>query len=161
MIKTLALFSLLLFDVFSRIVFAMDHPELKAFPPAQQDQQRFVIVLPHKERGEDQSYKVEIIPGKVAMTDGVNLTRLSARIEKKPLKGWGYNYYEIMGDGKMMSTLMGVPPGQKPVQKFVKGQPIIIPYNSRLPTVIYAPKGFQLKYRIWNAPEQFNPANPG
>ena len=34
---------------------AADHPQLKAFPAAKEGQERYVITLPHKERGEDES----------------------------------------------------------------------------------------------------------
>ena len=62
-----------------------DHPELKAFPAAKEGMQRFVIVLPHKERGTEDAFKVEIIPGKTMLTDGVNLVRLGTTIEPRTL----------------------------------------------------------------------------
>ena len=64
----------------SASAFAADHPELKAFPAAKEGMQRFVIVLPHKERGEDESFRVEIIVGKQMLTDGVNQVRLGSAI---------------------------------------------------------------------------------
>ena len=57
-------------------VLGAEHPELKAFPEAKEGMERFVIVLPHKERGEEDAFKVELIPGKTMPTDGVNLMRL-------------------------------------------------------------------------------------
>ena len=68
---------------------------LKAFPQAGDGMTRFVIMLPHKERGEDQNFKVEIYVGKEMETDGVNTYRLGGKIEAKPLKGWGFTYYEV------------------------------------------------------------------
>ncbi|MEI6399586.1 MAG: ecotin family protein, partial [Pseudomonadota bacterium] len=73
-----------------------DHPELKAFPPAKDKMERFVIVLPHKERGEEDDFKVELIAGKMMPTDGVNLVHLGVSIEPRDLKGWGYTYYNVV-----------------------------------------------------------------
>ena len=135
-------------------VFAAAHSELKAFPEAQEGMERLVIVLPHKERGEEDAFKVELIPGKKMMTDGVNLMRLGTTIAPKPLKGWGYTYYEVTGSDVAMSTRMAVPEGGKKVEKFVAGSPLFIRYNSRLPIVIYVPRGYSVQYRIWKAGEE-------
>ncbi|BCS97730.1 ecotin [Desulfoluna limicola] len=113
--------------------------------------ERFVIVLPEKARGEDEGFMVELIAGKMMMTDGVNLMRLGSVIEPRPLKGWGYTYYEVTGTSQAMSTLMAPPEGAPMVEAFVSGKPLKVRYNSRLPIVVYAPKGFEIKYRIWKA----------
>ena len=138
-----------------------DHPELKPFPKAEKGRERFVIVLPEKKRGEDAGFKVELIPGKTMMTDGVNRHWLGASLEPKNLKGWGYTYYEIKGGGPVFSTRIGVPQGQPQVEEFVRGKPLVIRYNSRLPIVIFAPKGFEIKYRIWAASEKIEAAKKG
>ena len=137
------------------------HPELKAFPPAKEGMERFVIVLPHKERGEEDSFKVEIIAGKEMLTDGVNLVRLANTIEARPLKGWGYTYYEVTGSSETMSTLMAPPEGAPKVKKFVTASPLQIPYNSRIPIVVYAPKGYEIRYRIWEASGKTEKAENG
>ena len=141
--------------------FGADHPELTPFPQAKKGMARFVIVLPEKKRGEDAGFKVELIPGKTMMTDGVNSYFMGASLEPKNLQGWGYTYYEIKGGGAVGSTLIGVPPGQPQVEEFVQGKPLLIRYNSRLPIVIYAPKGFEIKYRIWSASEKLRLADKG
>ena len=94
---------------------AAEHPELKPFPVAGEGQERYVIVLPHKERGEEGSFKVELVVGKLMMTDGVNRVSLGGSIEAKPLKGWGYTYYQVDKIGPEISTRMAPPPGAKPV----------------------------------------------
>ena len=142
-------------------ILAAEHPELKAFPAAKEGMERFVIVLPHKERGEEDAFKVEIVPGKTMLTDGVNLVRLAATIEAQPLQGWGYTYYEVTGRDLTASTLIAVPPGTPQVKKFVSGTPLLIRYNSRLPVVIYAPKGYEIRYRIWQAPKTTEAAEKG
>jgi ecotin len=140
---------------------APQHPELKAYPPAEEGMERFVIVLPHKERGEEDAFKVELVAGKVMETDGVNLMRLDAKIETKVVSGWGYSYYEVAASDKVMSTLMAPPPGQPRVKKFVAGDPLLIRYNSRLPVVVYAPKGYEIRYRVWSAPPESKKAKQG
>ena len=135
--------------------------ELEAFPAAKTGSSRYVIVLPEKNRDEEQAFKVELVPGKTMMTDGVNQVRLGAAIEARTLQGWGYTYYEVEGSGEMMSTLMAVPEGTPRKETFVAGEPLIIRYNSRLPVVVYAPDDFEVHFRIWQAPEVLEIANPG
>lgn len=124
-------------------------------------QERYVIALPHKEWGEENSFNVEIIVGKMMMTDGVNTVRLGGMIETKPLKGWGYTYYEVEKVGPGMSTKMAPRPGAKPVEEFVTMPPLQIRYNSRLPVVVYVPKGCEVRYRIWSAPEKLEKVEQG
>ena len=149
--KLLPGFLIIALSLLSLQSIAATHPELKAFPEAKEGMERFVIALPHKERGEDNQFKVELIPGKEMLTDGVNLVRLGVEMVAHPLKGWGYTYYEINGKGETMSTLMAVPDADIKIKQFVKGRSITINYNSRLPIVIYAAKGYQVRYRIWEA----------
>lgn len=131
-----------------------EHPELKAFPPAGEGMARFVIVLPEKGEAEIRDYRVELIAGRTMETDGVNTYRLTSRIEERDLEGWGYTYYEVTGPGHAASTMMAVPEGAEPVERFVSGPPLLVRYNSRLPLVVYAPPGYELRYRIWEAGEE-------
>lgn len=144
-------------------VMSADHPQLKAFPAAKDKMERLVIVLPHKERGEDNNFQVELIVGKMMETDGVNHLGLGASIKERDLKGWGYKYYDVIGSSQTITTLIGVQPGTPKVTKFVTGPSLKIPYNSRLPIVIYLPEGegYEVRYRIWSAAEEFKPAEKG
>lgn len=137
--------------ILSAGAFGAEHSELKAFPDADEGMERLVIVLPHKERGEEDGFKVELTPGKTMLTDGVNLMRLGSTIAPSPLKGWGYTYYEVTGSDVAMSTMMAAPEGGQKIERFVPGTPLLIPYNSRLPIVVYVPKGYEIRYRIWSA----------
>ncbi len=134
---------------------------LKAFPPAKEDMVRHIIMLPHKDRGEDQNFRVEIFVGREMLTDGVNEVGLGGKIESKPLQGWGFTYYEVKKFGPAFSTLIGVPPGTPKVKKFVKIPSITIPYNSRVPLVVYVPKDGEVRYRIWQASETIEKAKRG
>ncbi|MDP6337606.1 MAG: ecotin family protein, partial [Verrucomicrobiota bacterium] len=53
--------------------------------------------------------------------------------------------------GPVASSLIGVPPGTPSVHKFVQGPSKLIRYNSRIPIVVYVPKGAEVRYRIWSA----------
>lgn len=141
--------------------FCAEHPELKAFPAATEGMERFVIVLPHKERGEEDAFQVELIVGKEMLTDGVNLVRLANTIEARPLEGWGYTYYEVTGSSETVSTRMAPPEGAPQVKTFVTAAPLQIAYNSRLPIVVYAPAGYEVRYRIWEATKVIKKADKG
>lgn len=135
--------------------------ELRAFHPPPDGMQRFVILLPHRERGEEDAFAVELVAGREMLTDGVNLVRLAGAVEARPLEGWGYTYYEVTGGGQTVSTMMAPPPGATAVKRFVQVTPLRINYNSRLPIVVYAPHGYEVRYRIWQAPETFAAAESG
>jgi ecotin len=48
---------------------------------------------------------------------------------------------------------------QAPITQFVTAAPLLIRYNSRLPIVVYAPLGYEVKYRIWSALETLENAS--
>ncbi len=146
---------------FGGSAFGDEHPELKAFSRAQEGMQRFVIVLPHKERGEEDGFKVELTVGKEMLTDGVNQVRLGNAIEPRTLEGWGYTYYEVTGTSETISTLMAPPEGAPKRKTFVTAAPLHVRYNSRLPIVVYVPSGYEVRYRIWSASETTHKADEG
>ena len=143
--------AILLAAFVSSPVGAEEHKYLKAFPAAAEGMVRYVINLPEKERGVDSGFQVELIVGKQMLTDGVNRVRLSGEIQAKPLKGWGFTYYEVPKFGPAATTLIGVRPGTPQVKKFVTIPSKQIAYNSRVPVVVYVPKGAEVQYRIWKA----------
>ena len=81
----------------------------------------------------------------------MNLMRLGSSITSRSLKGWGYTFYEVTGSDVAMSTMMAAPEGGQKIERFVSGTPLLTPYNSRLPIVVYVPKGYEVRYRIWSA----------
>ncbi|MBU1137929.1 MAG: hypothetical protein KKA76_03020 [Proteobacteria bacterium] len=151
--NTLALLLIVGLGIPAALAFGAAHPELKHFPAPKEGMERFVIVLEQHEQDKEDSCKVEIIAGKEMLTDGVNLVRLGTTIEPHTLNGWGYTYYEVTGSSGTMSTMMAPPEGAAMVKKFVTTAPLHVPYNSRLPIVIYVPKGYEVQYRIWKASE--------
>ena len=155
------LIQLLLLALIHTSVYATEKTPLQAFPEAQADMLRYVIELPEKDRAEEQNYQVELYVGAEMETDGVNRAMLSGNIEARPLKGWGYTYYEVTGQIMTLSTLMGVAPDQPKVVQFVHTAPLLVRYNSRLPIVVYVPAGHEVRYRIWSAPDTLQPAKEG
>jgi ecotin len=132
----------------------------KAYPAAEKGMNRFVLHLP--KLADESAAKVELIVGKEQETDGVNIVHLGGNIVESDVEGWGYPRYDVtIGPG--MSTLIGVPPGQATVKKFVTlaGNPYLIRYNSKLPVVVYVPEGYELRYRIWTAGEETKSAGKG
>ena len=136
-------------------------PALPAFPAAKAGMERFVIVLPQKERGKEQDLKVELTVGKDMLTDGVNLVRLVNTIEARQLEGWGYTYYEVAGSDETVSTRMAPPAGAPMVKTFVTAAPLYVSYNSRLPIVVYVPTGYVVRYRLWHASKSTRQAVKG
>lgn len=130
---------------------------LDAFPAARADMYRAVIQLPDKSREQEGNFRVELIAGKLTLTDGVNLIQLNAGITAHNIKGWGYTYYEVEQGTATLSTMMAVPDDAPQIEQFVSGPPVMIRYNSRLPVVVYLPIEYELRYRIWQAPAQFLP----
>ena len=127
---------------------------LDAFPLAQKGMERFVIVLPQHDNGQEEKLKVEIIVGREILTDGVNRQRLGNSIEPRSLKGWGYTYYEVSGSSEVISTLMAAPEAAEKVKTFVSAPSLFVRYNSRLPIVVYAPAGYEVRYRFWQVGEE-------
>ena len=132
--------------------------DLKAFPEVKSGMSRFVISLSTKERDEEERFMVEIIAGKNILTDGVNQVRLGNTIETHVVKGYGHSYYEVTGSTLALSTRMAVPAGSVKVQEFVKAPSIKVNYNSRLPIVVFAPNGYEVRYQIWEASGQVHQA---
>lgn len=135
----------------------VSHPELKPYPQKLEELERRVIVLPKLE--DETLYKVELIPGKTVRVDGINSYFIGLSLKAEVLKGWGYSYYTVEGNGAVGSTRMGGRPNLR--DEFVKGKSMIIRYNSKLPVVIYVPKGTEIKYRIWKAGKELSDAKKG
>lgn len=124
--------------------------QLKAYPQAAKGMTRYVIDLPNKDRNVEGNYGVELIVGRTMKTDGTNLVHLTGEIKTQTINGWGYNYYEVTGDPKPVSTLMAPIAGRQR-DEFVSLPSLKVAYNSRLPVVVYVPVGYEVHYRLWSA----------
>ena len=122
---------------------------------------RFVAHLPKLE--DEQAFKVEIIVGKTVEVDAANRHFFGGRIESENIQGWGYTRYIVRKLGPMAGTRRGSVGGIKKEERFVKiaGAPFLIRYNSRLPVVVYAPEGAEVKFRVWSAGERTHEMEEG
>lgn len=141
--------SVLLFLLAVPVTHAADN--MKAFPPAEPGMVRFVLDVPKQD--DESALKVELIVGKTVQTDEQNRHFFGGMIETEMIKGWGFPRYIVRKLGPMAGTLMAVDPNAPKVSRFVTlgGEPYLVRYNSRLPTVVYAPEGVEVRYRIWAA----------
>ena len=147
--KTVYSIAVLLFLTAMPSVPAADN--MKAFPPAEAGMVRHVLQLPKQE--DEAAFKVELIAGKTVQVDEGNRYFFGGKIEAENIKGWGFTRYMVSKLGPMAGTLMAVDPNAPKVNRFIAmgGEPYIIRYNSRLPVVVYAPEGVEVRYRIWSA----------
>jgi ecotin len=124
---------------------------MKAFPPAEEGMVRYVLKLPRQ--ADESAFKMELIVGRMVQVDELNRYFFGGKIEMETIKGWGFPLYRVKKLGPMAGTLMAVDPNAPKVDRFVTlgVDPYIIPYNSRLPIVVYVPEGAEVRYRIWTA----------
>ncbi len=135
--------------------------DMKAFPPAEEGQVRYVIPL--AEKANERNFKVELVIGKKVMIDSQNHYFFSGQIQPQMIQGWGYTRYVLADLGPMAGTLMAVNDQAEKVERFIPllGEPYLVRYNSRLPIVVYAPEDAEVSYRIWSASDELNEIDPG
>ena len=124
---------------------------MKAFPPPAEGMVRHVLQLPKQE--DESAFKLELLVGKTVRIDKANRYFFGGKIEEETIKGWGFTRYMVTSLGPMAGTLMAVDPNAPRADRFITlgGGPFLIRYNSRLPVVVYAPDGVEIRYRIWSA----------
>jgi ecotin len=157
--KTLYSLAILLF--FSAMVSAQATENIKAFPPAGEGMVRHVLQLPKQD--DESAYKVELIVGRMVQVDAGNKYFFSGKIEAETVKGWGFPCYNVSALGQMAGTLMAIDPDAPKVNRFITlgGEPYLIRYNSRLPVVVYAPEGVEVRYRLWSAEPELRMIDKG
>lgn len=130
--------------------------DVAPYPEATEGFTRQVIHLPAQT--DESAHKLEILAGKTLQVD-CNRQRLAGNLEEHALEGWGYSYYRLEKVGGPASTLMACPDGKK-TQAFVPvvGEGFMLRYNSKLPVVVYVPKGVEVRYRVWSASEDVQTA---
>ena len=147
--RTIPTITIILF--FFGAIFVNAGDNMKAFPPPDKGQLRYILQLPAYEV--ETNYKVELIVGKTVKIDKTNRYFFGGSILKETIDGWGFTRYIVKEMGPMAGTMMAVDPNAPKVDRFIRlgGEPYLIRYNSRLPIVIYVPEGVEVFYRIWNA----------
>lgn len=128
---------------------------LDAFPAAEEGMTRFVVMLPQKERREEEeNFRVELIVGRELLADDKDQLQLGNVIEPRTLQGWGYIYYRVTGSSSVLGARKAVPAGTEKVKRFVTAPAIQVRYSSKLPIVVYVPDGLEVHYRLWQAGEE-------
>jgi len=124
--------------------------EMKPYPAAAAGFVRTAFHVP--EVANEQDRLVEIVIGKKQTVD-CNRTWFGGDLERQVAEGWGYPYFVLTDVRGPASTRMACPPDEEPTEAFVqvRGKGYLQSYNSRLPTVIYVPAGFSVRYRVWSA----------
>jgi ecotin len=124
---------------------------MQAFPPADEGMVRYVLQLPEQE--DETAFRVELLVGRTLLLDEANQYFFGGRIQRETIEGWGFTRYVVNELGPMAGTMMAIDPNAPKVPRFVSlgGEPYLIRYNSRLPVVVYAPEGVEVRYRIWTA----------
>ncbi len=121
--------------------------DISMFPEPKENEVQHLIELPPLEN--EENYNVEIFITKEMEVDRCNEHSLAGLLERNPLDSWGYEYYVFETDGSTLTTLM-LCPDETLVKKDVYSKSEMLRYNSRLPIVIYTPKDYNAKYKIWN-----------
>ena len=138
---------------------AADTPKDKygMFPEPENGYVRYIVEVPETEN--DYDHKVELMIGKTMMVD-CNHHSFFGKIEKFPLQGWGYSYYKVSDIRSGPTTMKACREPEKEAFVSMRLPPEmeLIRYNSRLGRVIYVPKGFEVRYRVWNAEEKVQQA---
>jgi ecotin len=122
---------------------------MQAFPPADEGMVRYVLQLP--EQVDESAFKIELIAGKTVEVDEANRYFFAGKIEEQTISGWGFPRYIVSKLGPMAGTRMAINPNAPKVNHFITVGPYLIRYNSRLPIVVYAPEGVEVRYRVWSA----------
>jgi ecotin len=155
-------FAVAVFTIISAMFSAVQSEDnLKAYPPAEKGVVRHVVQLPKQD--DESEFRVELIAGKTVLLDAANRYFFGGKIEEETIEGWGYPRYNLSKLGPMAGTLIGVDPNMPKVDRFVTlgGDAYLIRYNSRLPIVVYAPEGVEVRYRVWKAEAKVNVIEKG
>lgn len=123
--------------------------------PVREGFDRYIIMMGKKTDKNENSRKIEIIPGKTMKVD-CNKHWFAGKLEEKTLEGYGYKYYQYIGSTEVASTRKGCL-DEILNNEFVKGKSIIASYNGAQPIVVYVPKGMEIKYKIWEAQQLYTP----
>lgn len=134
--------------------------DMKPFPPPGPGMRRFVIRVPEVPLPDERRVEVQI--GRSIEVD-CNRHTFAVTVARHVVEGWGYPYYTVGEFTGPMSTRRACPPGEPMRREFVvagAGELEWLPYNSRLPIVVYVPADVEVRYRIWAAGEAAAAAEP-
>jgi ecotin len=147
-------------------VMAIPLLDLKPYPEPTAGEQRWVIQpnpllkpsLDTAISANPSDWRVQLLVGKELQLD-CNLHRFTGRLRSEPVPGFGYTIYRAEQIGSMLSTRKACP-GNTLTKQFIPlgGQPFVLPFNASVPIVVYVPQGFEVRYRLWKAEKNIQPA---
>ena len=134
--------------------------DMKPYPAAPDGMQRLVFRVPALENENDA--RVEVLVGRTMEVD-CNVARLMGTLERRVAEGWGYPYYVLPQVRGPASTMMACPENEPKREAFVTvgGDGFFLRYNSKLPVVVYVPRGYEVRYRIWTPRRETGRADAG
>ena len=127
---------------------------LGAFPASMPGHQRHVVKLPPLDN--EHLHRVELLGGKTLKVD-CNRQSMDGHFSPREVPGRNYPYWVFSSKGQVMSTRMGCPPGSDR-QQFVSAETLLVPYNSRIPLVVFVPEGFEFRSRPFDTRAAVLPA---
>ncbi|MGR5347331.1 ecotin family protein [Vibrio mediterranei] len=97
----------------------------------------------------EHDHLIEIRPSVKVKVDSCNKVSLGAETKIDILEGWGFSYYVVNTNGNLRSSLMGCADERRVEKQVYASRGELYDYNSKLPLVVYAPKGVTIEYRVW------------
>lgn len=131
--------------------------DINPYPAASDGETRHVIRLP--ERRDEASARVELLVGREMIVD-CNRRWFGGKLERESVSGWGYPTWRMISVAGPATTMMACPDGQTR-REFVtvRFENPFVPYNSKLPVVVYVPASYTVRYRVWSAEGKARPAD--
>lgn len=119
---------------------------LGGVPASLAGHQRHVVNLPPLDN--ERLHRAELLGGKTLRVD-CNRHGMDGHFAPRQVPGRPDPYWVLVSKGEVMSTRMGCPPGSER-QQFVGAESLLVPYNSRLPLVVFVPDGFEFRWRAFD-----------
>ena len=143
--------------------------DLSTYPPVAPGLVRWVIQLPGvlppaadpALSPDPADWRVELLVGRELALD-CNRRQLQGQITAQPLPALGTSLFRVSGGEAVISTRMACPGEQDRRRGFVTlaAPPTVLPYNASLPIVVDAPRGVEVRWRLWKAERQQQRARP-
>lgn len=120
--------------------------DLSLYPKAESGKKQHIIAL--KPQEDESEFRIEIEFGKKVLVDCNHHFFLGGELKEHEISGYGYEYFEFIGENKMAGTLMMC--HAEKTTKFVSYHTKFSPrYNSKLPIVIYTKDDIVLRVKIY------------
>jgi ecotin len=134
---------------------AADDP-LASFRAATDDEVRFVVRLPPQP--DEGKHQIELLVGREQPLD-CNAAHYVGKLHHKTLLRKGTLYYTVRAvEGPVVAQAQCPDAAKRDAFVSLEGDPYMVRYDSGAPIVVYVPKGFEVRYRVWQAGAALHPA---